>query len=256
MRLYYHLGAYFVKNFLSIKIIYFLILSDMIVTFIRTFVVFITLIIIMRLMGKRQIGEMQPSEFIVTLIIADLACIPMTDVSIPLIYGISAIFALFLLHQLLSILEQSGSFFKRIISGKPSLVINSDGVDMLELKRNNLGVDDLIESMRSSGYYSLDDLSYAIFESNGKLSPLENPDRNGISKSVPMLMVDNGKINKKNLELIRSDEKTMVKFIKDNGSTLKNTEILTLDGSGRVYFKCKNQKYKILEFKLEKGVKW
>ena len=73
----------------------------MLVTFIRTFVVFITLVIIMRLMGKRQIGEMQPFEFIVTLIIADLACIPMTDVSIPLIYGISAIFALFLLHQLL-----------------------------------------------------------------------------------------------------------------------------------------------------------
>ena len=228
----------------------------MIVTFIRTFVVFITLIIIMRLMGKRQIGEMQPFEFIVTLIIADLACIPMTDVSIPLIYGISAIFALFLLHQLLSLIEQGGNFFKRVISGKPSLVINSDGVDMLELKRNNLGVDDLIESMRSAGYFSLDDLSYAIFESNGKLSPLENPDRNGVTKSVPLLIVNDGKINKKNTTLIHSDEQTVLKFIKNNGSTLKNTEIMTLDGNGRVYFKCKKQKYKILEFKLNEGVKW
>ena len=100
-------------------------------------------------MGKRQIGEMQPFEFIVTLIIADLACIPMADVSIPLIYGIVAILALFILHQLLSLLEQCGNIPKRIISGKPSLVINADGVDMKELKRNNLGVDDLIESMRS-----------------------------------------------------------------------------------------------------------
>ncbi|MBQ7349016.1 MAG: DUF421 domain-containing protein [Clostridia bacterium] len=228
----------------------------MIVTFIRTFIVFITLIIVMRLMGKRQIGEMQPFEFIVTLIIADLACIPMTDVSIPLIYGISAIFALFLLHQLLSLIEQSGNLLKRIISGKPSLVINSDGVDMLELKRNNLGVDDLIESMRSQGYFSLDDLSYAIFESNGKLSPLENPERNSTAKSVPLLIVSEGKINKKNIDLIKSDQSSVKNFIDKNGGSLKKTEIMTLDGNGRVYLKNKNQKYKILEFKLKEGVKW
>lgn len=228
----------------------------MMVTFIRTFIVFITLVIIMRLMGKRQIGEMQPFEFIVTLIIADLACIPMTDVSIPLIYGISAIFALFLLHQLLSLIEQSGNIFKRIISGKPSLVINSDGVDMLELKRNNLGVDDLIESMRAQGYFSLDDLSYAIFESNGKLSPLENPNKESQNNSVPMLIVNNGKIDKKNIELIHSNQNAVLDFIKSNGGTLKNTEIMTLDGNGRVYFKSKKQKYKILKFELQEGVKW
>ena len=224
--------------------------------FIRTTLVFITLFIVMRLMGKRQIGEMQPFEFIVTLIIADLACIPMTDVSIPLIYGISAIFALFLLHQLLSLIEQSGNLLKRIISGKPSLVINSDGVDMLELKRNNLGVDDLIESMRSQGYFSLDDLSYAIFESNGKLSPLENPERNSTAKSVPLLIVSEGKINKKNIDLIKSDQSSVKNFIDKNGGSLKKTEIMTLDGNGRVYLKNKNQKYKILEFKLKEGVKW
>ena len=228
----------------------------MMVTFIRTFIVFITLVIIIRLMGKRQIGEMQPFEFIVTLIIADLACIPMTDVSIPLIYGISAIFALFLLHQLLSLIEQSGNIFKRIISGKPSLVINSDGVDMLELKRNNLGVDDLIESMRAQGYFSLDDLSYAIFESNGKLSPLENPNKESQNNSVPMLIVNNGKIDKKNIELIHSNQNAVLDFIKSNGGTLKNTEIMTLDGNGRVYFKSKKQKYKILKFELQEGVKW
>lgn len=228
----------------------------MIVTFIRTFIVFITLIIVMRIMGKRQIGEMQPFEFIVTLIIADLACIPMTDVSIPLIYGISAIFALFLLHQLLSILEQSGSLMKRIISGKPSLVINSDGVDILELKRNNLGIDDLIESMRSQGYYSLDDLSYAIFESNGKLSPLENPDKSDTQKSVPLLIIDQGKLNKKNLELIKVEPSEISKFLEENEKKLKTVEVMTIDGNGRVYVKSKNQKYNILHFNIEKGAKW
>ena len=96
----------------------------MIVTFIRTLIIFVTLVVVMRLMGKRQIGEMQPFEFIVTLIVADLACVPMADVSIPLTYGIVAILALFLLHQLLSFLEQSSDFFKHVISGRPSVVIN------------------------------------------------------------------------------------------------------------------------------------
>lgn len=228
----------------------------MLVTFIRTFIVFITLIIIMRLMGKRQIGEMQPFEFIVTLIIADLACIPMTDVSIPLIYGISAIFALFLLHQLFSLLEQSGNIVKRIISGKPSLVINANGVDMLELKRNNLGVEDLIESMRSLGYFSLDDLSYAIFESNGKLSPLENPDKNNAPPSVPMLLINDGKIDLKNLDLMKDDKNSLLQFIENNGCKLKTTEVMTVDGNGRVYLKSKNQKYKILNYSLKEGVKW
>ena len=148
----------------------------MLTVFIRTLIIFITLIIVMRFMGKRQIGEMQPFEFIITLIIADLACIPMADVSIPLLYGVVAVLGLFLLHQLISVLELLGDSVKKIISGKPSVVINRQGVDLKELKRNNMGVEDLIESMRSSGYFSLDDVEYAIFESNGKLSPMENND--------------------------------------------------------------------------------
>ena len=207
-------------------------------------------------MGKRQIGEMQPFEFIVTLIIADLACIPMADVSIPLIYGVVSILALFILHQLLSLIEMSGGVLKRIISGKPSLVINSLGVDMVELKRNNMGVDDLIESMRALGYYSLDDLSYAIFESNGKLSPLENPNRNDAEKSVPLMIVNEGKINVKNVELMHSDVQTVKDFTAKNGNGIKNTEIMTVDGNGRVYIKYKNEKYKILSFPLAEGVKW
>lgn len=228
----------------------------MLVTFFRTLIIFITLVVVMRLMGKRQIGEMQPFEFIVTLIIADLACIPMADVSIPLIYGVVSILALFILHQLLSLIEMSGGLLKRIISGKPSLVINSDGVDMIELKRNNMGVDDLIESMRALGYYSLDDLSYAIFESNGKLSPLENPNRNGVCKSVPLMIVNEGKINLKNVELMHSDTETVKKFTAKNGNGIKNTEIMTVDGNGRVYIKYKKEKYKILSFPLSEGIKW
>ncbi len=228
----------------------------MAVTFLRTLIIVITLIILMRLMGKRQIGEMQPFEFIVTLIIADLACIPMTDVSIPLVYGIVAIVCLFILHQLLSVLEQSGIIFKRIISGKPSLVINKDGVDLKELKRNNLGVDDLIESMRACGYFSFDDLSYAIYESNGNLSAFENPIKNDKTTSLPLLIVSDGKLNSKNCTLIHEQKENVIDFIKSNSASLKEVEVLTIDGNGRVYFKAKNHPYRILKFSLKEGVQW
>ena len=228
---------------------------SMLVIFLRTLLIFLTLVVVMRLMGKRQIGEMQPFEFIVTLIIADLACIPMADVSIPLIYGIIAIVGLFLLHQLLSVIEMSSNFCKKIISGKPSIVINPDGVDMKELKQNNLGVDDLIEAMRAQGYFSLDDLRYAIFESNGKLSALENCS-NSKGENIPLLIIDSGKVNKNNLNIINSNEDTLKEYLQTHNSTVKNVEVMTLDGAGRVYLKIKNQKYKILQFQLQEGVKW
>ncbi len=228
----------------------------MTVIFLRTMIIYLTLAVIMRLMGKRQIGEMQPFEFIVTLIIADLTCIPMADVSIPLIYGIVAMLTLFLLHQLLSLIERGGHLAKKIISGKPSIVINKNGVDLVELKKNNLGVDDLIESMRALGYFSLDDLSYAIFESNGKLSPMENSRREEKPTSLPLLVVDDGKAIKENLCLIKESKENLLRFITSHGGDLKKTEVLTVDGNGRVYFKQKNKAFEILSYNLKEGVKW
>jgi len=228
----------------------------MIVIILRTFIIFLTLMVVMRLMGKRQIGEMQPFEFIVTLIIADLACIPMADVSIPLIYGIVAILTLFFLHQLLSLIEQTGGIPKKIISGKPSIVINKDGIDLVELKKNNMGVEDLIESMRALGYFSLDDLDYAIFESNGKLSPMESNRQKDTPSSMPLLIISDGKTQKTNLERIGFDEDKLNDYVKSNGGTIKNTEVMTMDGNGRVYFKIKKQPYRILNATIEGGLRW
>ena len=228
----------------------------MAVNFVRTLILIITLMVLMRLMGKREIGEMQPYEFIITLIIADLACIPMADVSIPLTYGIVAIICVFLLHQLLVILEQSGSIVRRIISGKPSIVINQNGVDVVELKRNNLGVDDLIESLRTAGYFTLDDVSYAIFETNGSLSAMPNSKKQEKNNSIPLLIVAEGKIEYHNLKLIDTTKKQIESFIKKQNCTLKKTEVLTIDGGGRAYFKQKNQKYKITHFELKEGACW
>ena len=228
----------------------------MAVIFIRTLIIFLTLIVVIRLMGKRQIGEMQPFEFIVTLIIADLACVPMADVSIPLVYGIVAILVLFVLHQLLTLLEQKGNIAKLILSGKPSIVIDKSGVNMRELKKNNMGLDDLIESMRALGYFSLDDLSYAIFESNGRLSALPNPDKEKTDSGLPITVIDDGKTVDKNLKEISFDKDKLNHLLLPYVKKIKDVEVLTVDGNGRAYFKAKNKKYQILRLELKEENKW
>lgn len=229
----------------------------MVIIFIRSLTTFVVLLIVMRLMGKRQIGEMQPFELVLTLLIAELACIPMADISVPLVYGIAAILAVFILHQLLSVIEQTSRAAKRIISGKPSLVLNKNGVDFAELRRNNMDVEDLIESMRSAGYYSLDDLDYAIFESNGKLSAKEKIDYDRKKTALPVLLIGEGKIIKKNLALIGKDEKWVLDHVKDKGvNKIKDVGVMTIDGSGKVYFQKENEKYDTFFVKLKGEEIW
>lgn len=218
----------------------------MLIIFTRAVILYVALLVVMRLMGKRQIGEMQPFEFIITLLIAELACVPMTDVSIPLSYGLISVLAVFILHQLMSLLERTGKTVKFLISGKPSVVLTPNGVDLSELKKNNMGVEDLIEAMRTLGYFSFDELSYAIFESNGKLSALENANAEKPA-SVPLLMVNDGKPLAGNFEKCGLTQSELLKKL---GGELKNfakAEVLTLDGNGRIYLQKRGEKYKIID---------
>ncbi len=227
----------------------------MAIIFVRSTIIYITLLIIMRFMGKRQIGEMQPFEFVVTLLIAELACIPMSDISIPLLYGISAIFAVFILHQIMTVLEQSGAFVKFLISGKPSIVINKNGVDFKELKKNNLDVSDLIESMRGIGYFSLDSVDYAIYESNGTLSAVEKD--NPPPPSMPILLIKDGKPILQNMKIINFEKDELIKTLQSLGiNSLKNIGVLTIDGSGKYYLQENGKKYQVGNIPLKDGVSW
>lgn len=226
----------------------------MVIIFVRSAITFLVLLILMRLMGKRQIGEMQPFELVITLLIAELACIPMADISVPLIYGISAILAVFILHQFFSVLEQTSQIAKRVISGKPSIVLNKSGVDFVELRRNNMDVEDLIESMRSAGYFSLDDLDYAIFESNGKLSAKEKPDYAKNSSSLPVLIVSEGKIIRKNLEILKFTEKKLITLLQKHGEkAIKRIGVMTVDGNGKVYLQNEKKSYSTFSIDLEEA---
>ncbi len=223
----------------------------MLVIFVRTIILYIVLLIVMRLMGKRQIGEMQPFEFIITLLIAELVCIPMTDVSIPLSYGIVSVIAVFILHQIMSILEGLGDKMKFVISGRPSIVITPDGVVLEELKKNNMGVSDLIEALRNLGYFSFEDVDYAIFESNGKLSALKS--KNTSSQTLPLLLISDGKIQKNNFELREVSFNELNEKLNNKLKKLKNVEALTMDENGRIYLKLRGKKFEILQY--ERGAK-
>ena len=216
--------------------------------FIRTIIVFITTLLVMRLMGKRQIGEMQPYELVITLIIADLACIPMADNSIPLLYGIIAILSVYFLHQIICLIDLHFPKVKSLVSGVPSIVLNKNGIDDTQLKKNNLDVSDLIESLRVEGYFALDAVEYALYEAEGTFSALPKANYQSLQKSLPLLLIDEGKFDEKNLQYTKRERKYFLDILKEHGcKQLKKVLVMTVDGRGKVYFQQKGEKYQVFQ---------
>ncbi|MCI8500412.1 MAG: DUF421 domain-containing protein [Clostridia bacterium] len=229
----------------------------MVLVMIRTAIIFIVLLIIMRLMGKRQIGEMQPFELVITLLIAELACIPMADSSIPLLYGIISVVTIYVLHELMTLMDLKFKPTKSLISGKPSVVINKNGIDDYQLKRNNLDVSDLIESLRSAGYFSLDCIDYALYEANGTFSALPKEDYESMQPSLPIVMIDNGKYDKKNLEITGLEQSFFDAILKENNvKKTKDVLVLTADGTGKLYLQVKGEKFRTLNVEYPGGKTW
>lgn len=210
--------------------------------FIRTAIIFVTLLFIMRLMGKSQIGEMQPFEFVITLLIAELACIPMADSSIPILYGVVSIVAIFILHQIVWLLDIWFQPMKTVVCGKPSVVVTKDGIDSYQLRKNNLDVSDLIESMRSAGYFNLDDVYYGLYEANGSFSALAKEQK---TPTMPVTLIADGKADKKNMEIAGIGDERLKEFLAERNAALKQVLVMTVDGNGRVYFQMKGKKYTI-----------
>lgn len=216
--------------------------------FIRTVIIFITTLAVMRLMGKRQIGEMQPYELVITLIISELACIPMADNSIPLLYGVIAILSIFFLHQVICLLDLNFSAAKAVVSGVPSIVLNKNGIDDTQLKKNNLDVSDLIENLRTEGYFALDAVEYALYESEGTFSALPKANYEKLQSSLPIILIDEGKINKENIQRTQKSQEFFFSLLKrEDCNNVKKVLVMTVDGNGKVYLQVKGQKYKVIQ---------
>ncbi len=225
--------------------------------FIRTAITYVALLLILRLMGKRQIGEMQPFELVITLLIAELACIPMADTSIPLLYGIVSIVTIYLLHQIVCLIDLYCPPLKYIVSGKPSIVINQDGIDEYQLKKNSLDVSDLMESLRTAGYFSLSAVEYALYEANGSFSALPREGYEAEQTSLPLLIADKGKYNMKNVELTGIPTSFFEDMLRKRGiKNVKKVLALTIDGTGKVYLQEHGKKRKIFSVELPEGKKW
>ena len=229
----------------------------MVLVIIRTAIIFSVLLIVMRLMGKRQIGEMQPFELVITLLIAELACIPMADTSIPLLYGVVSVLAIFVLHELVTLLDLKVKPLKSLLSGKPSVVVNKNGIDDYQLKRNNLDVSDLIESLRAAGYFSLDCIDYALYESNGTFSALPKEGYEQMQTSLPLVIIDNGKFNGKNIAITGLEKQFFVDILRERGvKREKDVLVLTADGEGKMYLQVKGEKFRTFRVSYPDGKTW
>ena len=219
----------------------------MLTIIIRSIIIYAIVLILFRVMGKRQLGQMQPFELVLTLIIADLATIPMAEVSVPVLHGIIPLFTLVLLHFVLTSLSKISPQFGVFISGKPVIIINPNGIDYKAMKDLNLSIDDLFEAIRGQGFFSLEQIQYAIMETNGKVSvmpkaefaPVTNGDmKNKIEDSnIPVNLVSEGKILKDNLKVAQVEENFILEFInsKVKGAKLKKVLVMTLDKQGNVF---------------------
>jgi len=160
-------------------------------SFLRTLFLYIIVVTGMRIMGKRQIGEMQPSELVVAIMISDLATIPMQDVAIPLFSGVIPILTLIVMEILLSWISLKNKKFRRLMTGKPNVIIHNGKILKEEMKNLRFNTDDLNEQLRIQGYTGISDINFAILETNGQLSVIPKP------KNKPATAEDVKKANKK-----------------------------------------------------------
>ncbi len=198
----------------------------MLIVFIRTVILYILIVALMRIMGKRQIGQLQTSELVVSLIIADLAAIPMGNVGIPLLSGIVPILTLFIGEALLSFIALKSQVARKILSGKPSIVISKGKIVEKELSRQRFNIDDLIEQLRIKNVASIEDVEYAILETGGNLSVIlktpkmpvirEDLKINAKYKGLPTTLIIDGHLIKENLTVAGINDNWLHKELRNN----------------------------------------
>ncbi len=205
----------------------------MIIIFLRAIILFAVLLFAIRLMGKRQIGEMEPFELVITLVISELACIPMSDRSIPITFGIVAILTMFVIHQFILLLSKSVRL-QGVINGKPVMVINPDGIDEQALKSLNMHVSDLLQAMRTAQYFSLEEISYGIMETNGQLTVVANKKMQDKQQTLPVPVILEGKWNEQEMQSQGFDKAEIQKLLAGERTKLKSVILLALDENNRM----------------------
>ncbi len=199
----------------------------MTIAFIRTIILYLITIVALRIMGKRQVGELSPSELVVTILISELAAIPMQDNGTPLLAGIIPILTLLSLEIFTSSLALKSDKCKKILFGENSVLISNGKINQPEMKRLRLTLDELLEELRLKGYPDIDKVRYAILETSGKLTVIpypqyEMPTRedlgiNSTENSLPLAIISDGSIVWNNVQKLKKDKNWLKKILNKNG---------------------------------------
>jgi len=199
---------------------------------IRTAILYSLVVLSIRLMGKRQIGQLQPFELVIAIMISDLASLPMQDTRLPLINGVIAIVTLLILQIIVSLIQLKIESARLLFNGKPTVLIKKGKILIDQLKRQTINVNDLMEELRIKGYYDIDDIEYAILETSGQVSIIPKTELTFASKKdmgiktnqdiIPVTLILDGKINLKNLDLIRKDYEWLM--LKLKGKNVYSTD--------------------------------
>ncbi len=226
--------------------------KKMLITFIRAIILYTIVLIVMRLMGKREIGQLQPFELAISILIADLASIPMAELGIPISNGIIPILGLLSMHLVISLLNMKSIKFREIMCGKPSLLIYRGKIDEKVLKKERFTINELEERIRSNNIYDLGDVEYAILETSGQVTVIPKPNkRNTIPEDfniepeyegIAYDLVIDGIVMYDNLKKIGKDYKWLEKEVKKFKITPEEALVVTVNGKYQVYCQAKNKR--------------
>ncbi len=191
---------------------------------IRTLILYIIVIFSMRLMGKRQIGELQPSELVVAIMISDLASVPMQAVEIPLMSGVIPVITLIVAEIIMSFLSLKSKTARKILSGEPSIIIYNGHINQHEMEKLRFNINDLLEELRMNNYPNIADIDCAVLETNGEISIIPKTNaknitigdlKNGAKKeSLPCMIISDGVLNREELERSRKTEKWLMRELR------------------------------------------
>lgn len=217
----------------------------MLITFFRSILIYIFVLIVMRLMGKREIGQLQPFELAIAIMIADLASIPMTDPGIPISNGIISILGLLVMHLIISIINMKSIKAREVICGRPTILVYRGKIDEKALKKERFTINELEERLRGNNVINLGDVEYAILETSGQVTVIQKPEkRNTIPEDfnivpeyegIPYDLVVDGKIMDDNLKAIGKNREWLKKQVEKFKMKPEEALVVTYDGKGQIF---------------------
>ena len=216
----------------------------MLTILIRAVLLYFILTLSMRAMGKRQLGQFQPYEFVMAMLIANLVALPMSDISTPLLHGVLPVAALYVVHALITLLSMRSDRVRAVISGKPSLLISKGIIQQDELTRLCLTISDLLEGLRSAGYLDPSEVGTAVMEANGTITAFPRASRRPVTaqemnidpgyEGMPMVLIMDGRIQPHNLQSAYLTEQWLTDTLAARSLSREQVFLCVIDTQGRM----------------------